>query len=78
LKVEVTPEEVRVFCDAQPVGAVAHARLGDIFQVDLNSRHDPALYDPGLAPSFAPVGGLGVFVHDGWASFRNAVVEPLD
>jgi hypothetical protein len=78
LKVEVTPGEVRVFCDAQRVGAVPPARLAEIFQADLNSRHDPALYDPGLAPSFAPVGGLGVFVHDGWASFRNAAVEPLD
>jgi serine/threonine-protein kinase len=78
LMVEVTPEEVRVFCDGRRVGAVPRARLAAIFQAHLNNRHDPALYDPGLAPSFAPVGGLGVFVRDGWASFRNAAVEPLD
>jgi hypothetical protein len=77
-KVEVEPEEVRVFCDDRFIGAISPAQLVSTFQSDLNKQSNLAIYDPRITPSFAPAGGLGLSIKDGWASFRNAVVEPLD
>jgi hypothetical protein len=78
VRVEITADAVRGWVDQQFIGNVDRRRLAESFQKDLNSRHDPLTHDPSLKPTFPPAGGLGVFVRNGWVSFRNAVVEPLD
>jgi serine/threonine protein kinase len=78
VKVEITADAVRGWVDQQFIGNVDRRRLAETFQRDLNKIQDPETHDPSLKPTFPPAGGLGVFVRNGWVSFRNAVVEPLD
>jgi serine/threonine protein kinase len=76
--VEVTVNSLQLSWDGQLVGEIARPRLARTFQKSLNNASNPAHYEPTLNPSFVPTGGLGIFVENGWASFRDAVVEPLD
>ncbi|HKB34989.1 MAG TPA: serine/threonine-protein kinase, partial [Gemmataceae bacterium] len=78
VKVEITHDAIRGWVDEQFVGNVDRRQLPEFFQRECNSKHAALIYDPSLNPTFPPAGGLGVFVQDGWGSFRNAVVEPLD
>jgi hypothetical protein len=76
--IEVTEASLRLSWDGERVGEVRRPPLAQTFQEDLNSPFNAAIHEPKLSPSFAPTGGLGIFVENGWASFRDAVVEPLD
>ncbi len=76
LIVEMTDANVSATWDGQPLGTTAISTLVDDFQKAAN--RPAVIHEPTLNPSFAPVGGLGIYVTDGWASFRNAVVEVLD
>ncbi|HKI37228.1 MAG TPA: serine/threonine-protein kinase, partial [Gemmataceae bacterium] len=77
LRIDVSRQCVRVFSQGDLVGEVLSGRLIELFQEDLNSPHD-RFYEPSLSPSLAAAGGIGIFISDGWASFRDAVIEPLD
>jgi serine/threonine-protein kinase len=63
LKVTVSPQRVQAFWDGQAL-------------VASNKSHHWDMAD--LPPDFTPQGGLGVYVLNASASFRRAVVEPLD
>jgi serine/threonine protein kinase len=78
VRVEITADEVRGWVDQMFIGNVDRRRLAGSFQRELNNIRDRLHNDPGLKPTFPPSGGLGLFVRNGWVSFRNAVVEPLD
>jgi serine/threonine protein kinase len=77
MAVTVSEASLRLDWDGERVGEIPCPPLAQEFQVALNNRFNP-MYEPNLSPSFVPTGGLGVFVENGWASFRDAVVEPLD
>ncbi len=77
LRIDFTPRRLAVFWQGELVGEVPPSRLVELFHEDVNGPHD-ANYEPSLSPSLAAAGGIGVFISDGWASFRDAVIEPLD
>jgi serine/threonine-protein kinase len=81
LAVEVTPEGVRGWFDGREVGQLtadhyvaATARHRDLWQQD--PAQEP--FARGFEPVFTARGGLGLYVWQGSASFRNVAVEPLD
>lgn len=78
LAVEVAPEEVRVLWEGRKVATVPRQRLADLFREELNGPDLPGLHEPTWSPSFAPAGGLGLVLGNGWASWKGAEVEPLD
>jgi serine/threonine-protein kinase len=78
LRLDITPEEVRAFIDEICIGVVDRPSLLRLFQTALNHTSDQDTYEPSLEPSFMPAEGLGIFLKNGWASFRSAFVQPLD
>jgi serine/threonine protein kinase len=77
--IDVTDASVALSWDGKSVGAIARVQLAQTFYEELNHPANPRkIHEPALSPSFLPTGGLGIFVETGWASFRAAVVEPLD
>jgi len=61
VQIEVTPSAVRIFADARLVGEV--------------KAKQPSLET--FVPSLGLPGGIGLYVDDSYASFRNVRVEPL-
>jgi serine/threonine-protein kinase len=73
LCVEVAPERVRALWDGQLIGEVRRTKLEEKLRFVLSDRPDLD-----TAPAQLNLrGGLGVYLHEGIASFRNVVVEPL-
>jgi serine/threonine-protein kinase len=67
LAVEVHPDEVRVYWEGKCFDQSSWAKLSRDERED--SKDDRC--------SFSPRQGLGLFVHQGAASFKNVVIEPL-
>jgi hypothetical protein len=78
LAVVVTPERWEVLWLRDPVGSTLRDRVEQFSREDLNPAGDARCHRPDLAPPFSPRGGLGLYVKQGQAAFRNVVVEPLD
>jgi serine/threonine protein kinase len=83
ITVEVRPETIKVFWnkDCMAVGArevciavTPRAALRRITRPLIAHPNEPL---PANSPQFAPRGGLGLYVSQGVASFRNVTVEPL-
>jgi hypothetical protein len=70
--------QVSATWEDRPLGTTTTGQLAKLFQENSNSPADFKIYEPRLNPSFTPVGGLGIYVIDGWASFRNVTVEQFD
>jgi hypothetical protein len=70
LAVEVTGDEVRVFCDGLLVGRQSRADM---------QRHGTFLFAdiPGNDWRFMPLGGVGLYLRDATASFRRIVLRRL-
>jgi hypothetical protein len=73
IEVEVTPVAVRASCDDCPMGAYAVSDEKKCIARMWRSTH-PRDFP---LPSFPPRGGLGLYLLDGPAFFRNVVVQPL-
>jgi serine/threonine protein kinase len=74
IAVEVRPKTIKVFWKGRCIATTPRATLmGDARP--LIARPDQPL--PPNSPQFAPRGGLGLFVSQGVASFRNVTVEPI-
>jgi hypothetical protein len=72
LTVKVSPEEIQAYWGPKRIGAKVSRRFvvqraGQVLQdnPELNPKH-----------AFLPQGGLGIYVHQGGASFRHVTVEP--
>jgi serine/threonine-protein kinase len=76
LGLEVTPEQITAFWEGERTGTVPRTQLQEFFN-RVNGPYDRQRYAPELHPEFGPRGGLGLFVRQGWASFRDISVEPL-
>ena len=79
LRVEVAPSRLRVFFDGKLVGAVNPARVQEQFAHSLRQRRletpdNPALAGPGAQLDLQ--GGMGLYLYESCASFRNVRVEP--
>jgi serine/threonine protein kinase len=72
--VEVRPKTIKVFWEGKNIANTARATLM------ISASSLTVMPDEPLAtnPQFAPRGGLGLFVSQGVASFRNVTVEPID
>jgi hypothetical protein len=80
LVLEVTPECVRAFWESRQVGGLPTADMRANTRKLLPGLVAVRPEDPAaqaVDPSFAPRGGLGLYVHNGSASFRSVTVEPL-
>jgi serine/threonine-protein kinase len=80
LSIVVTPSSVSAQWDAAvPIGELSTATVSASAQQTWNEirRRRPDDIPNGISPTFAPRGGLGLFVSRGTASFRRVVVEPL-
>jgi eukaryotic-like serine/threonine-protein kinase len=81
LALEVTPREIRVFWQGQQVGQpLSRETLGEKFEHWKATR---AFHSLGLAPGtpeplFTARQGLGLYIQQCSASFRNVQLEPLD
>jgi hypothetical protein len=78
--VEVTPQGLRVFWADGWFAEVSATQLARQ-TAELVEGVRKAGRDPGLEPerlAFSPRQGLGLYVSNGSASFRNVVVEPMD
>jgi serine/threonine-protein kinase len=81
LMVEVTPEGVKGFWGGRAFGELRGSQLVESLNnylawVRKNQPDEPFAYR--LDPTYAPRGGLGLYVRNGSASFRNVVIEPLE
>jgi hypothetical protein len=75
IALEVTAEHVTVLWEGEPIGKVALGVVQGRFQNFLNPSGPDRLSE--LKPTFSPEGGIGLFVLNGGASFRNVIIEPL-
>jgi serine/threonine-protein kinase len=81
IEVEVTPDGVKgTWGGATVITLPASDWDHDVNESLAGQRAgpQPAPYLDGLAPTYAPGGGLGLYVQRGSASFRRVAVEPLD
>jgi serine/threonine protein kinase len=74
LAVEVRPEIINIFWDDKWIAKTTRSNLM------MSARPLVARVDepPTMYPQFAPRDGLGLFVSQGIASFRNVTIEPID
>jgi hypothetical protein len=80
LAVEVTPDGVEGLWEGRSIGKLTASRWEGVTEAYLATTRAslPAVpYVQGLAPVYAPSGGLGLYVDRGSATFRRVVVEPL-
>jgi serine/threonine-protein kinase len=80
LAVEVRPEDVRFFWGTgkKPLWVFTWRDIGDWFEAARLPVMPPAIDElPGEPSPCSPRGGLGVFIRNGKASFRNVVVRPI-
>ncbi len=80
LDVEVSPEGLTFWWDGKLVGRVALSRLQKFHHQALESTRrkdpdNPAL--PGFRPDVTLRGGVGLYVEEGCAAFRNVRLEPV-
>jgi serine/threonine-protein kinase len=72
LAIRVTPEQIEIYRDGECLGTASRSfiiqRAG--FVLAANAELDPKA-------EFAPEGGLGLYIRQGGASFRQVQVEPL-
>ncbi len=73
LAVEVRPEAIDIFWDGKWISKTTRANLMMSART-LVARPDEL---PTIYPQFAPRDGLGLFVSQGVASFRNVTIEPI-
>jgi serine/threonine-protein kinase len=81
LTVEVTPAGVLGFWGDRAMGMLTAKELVDYTNEHLKETRKTNPEDPfvhGLTPLYAPRGGLGLYVHNGTASFRYVAIEPLE
>jgi tRNA A-37 threonylcarbamoyl transferase component Bud32 len=81
LAMEVTPKGVRAFWGDEAMKILTAEKLGDLINGYLPEAHKLEPEEPfnrGLAPVYAPRGGLGLYVENGTAAFRRVVIEPLE
>jgi serine/threonine-protein kinase len=79
IEVVVTPEQVAASWHGQAFSLTA-GRLRDIVQEEMAAMRPvfpPGSFVQRLRPTFAPRGGLGLYVFRGSASFRAVTVTPL-
>jgi hypothetical protein len=74
VQVEVSPQIIRIFWDNKCVASAPRADVNIDLLPLINRLEEPL----DSQPRFAPRGGLGLFVGQGAASFRNVTVQPLD
>jgi serine/threonine-protein kinase len=81
LEVVVAPDGAEAVWEGQRVAVLPASRwdanLGE-FVATTRRKQPEDLYAQGLDPTYAPRGGLGLYVKRGAASFRHVAVEPLD
>ncbi|HVS38253.1 MAG TPA: protein kinase, partial [Gemmataceae bacterium] len=75
LVLEVRPDRIRVSWDGAEAQEISIRDLMDNTNGPLSS--DAAFPDPPPPPPFNPGGGLGLYLEDGNAWFRNVVLQPL-
>lgn len=73
IEVQVTPVDVRGFCDGLPMGHYVIAQE----QARLSANWQKGHQGDSPLPTFPLRGGLGLYVYNGPALFRNVVVEPV-
>ncbi len=73
VELQITPEEVRAFCDGAPMGDFVLAEARKRLPRQWQKAHPP--FSP--LPAYSLRGSLGLYVLAGPANFRNVVVEPL-
>jgi len=71
LTVEVRPDRIECTWGKQRFPAISREKLLEASKMVLGN-------DPGLKPDYRPRGGLGLYVTDGTASFRNVKIAPLN
>ncbi len=76
LAIEVRPDQFEAFWDEQSVGVVPREEMDREFQ-RLNALLKLKHGKPPLHPLFLPEQGLGLYLINGTASFRNVRIEPL-
>jgi hypothetical protein len=74
LAVEVRPESIQVFWDDKCFVTVPRGKLIRSAMPLVHERDQALATNP---PQYAPRDGLGLYVSQGVASFRNVVIEPL-
>jgi serine/threonine-protein kinase len=80
IMVEVSPAQVRVFWEGKPLRVLPFAKVDTKNLESLEERRQQAPDNPaldGLVPGLDPQGGLGLCLHESYASFRNVRVEPF-
>jgi serine/threonine-protein kinase len=81
LVLEVTPEGACGYWEGRSIGLFAAADYVSSTKTSCAQWQAEPPLEPfvrGMEPIFAPRGGLGLYVFQGSASFRNVIVEPLD
>jgi serine/threonine protein kinase len=73
MAVEVQPHSITAFWEGKPIGTITHEELIRDTQSMIDSP-DTRLT---TKPQFTPRDGLGLFVYQAVASFRNVILEPL-
>jgi hypothetical protein len=73
LAVEVRPEAIEFSWEGKWIAKTTRANLMKSARTLLSGPDDPAT----MNPQFAPRDGLGLFVTQGVASFRNVTIEPI-
>jgi serine/threonine protein kinase len=74
IAVEVRPESIKIFWEGTCVATSSRANLMISARPLIANLDKP----PTMNPQFAPRDGLGLFVSQGVASFRNVAIEPID
>jgi hypothetical protein len=82
LELEVTPEVMRAWWGekGQPIGELRQQRVeAEVLKTQESERRDHPGRDlaEGIDTRLVPRGGLGLFVSQAHASFRNVVITPL-
>jgi serine/threonine protein kinase len=73
IEVDVTPDEVRAFCDGCLMGELALPVQRRKINLWWQTTHEA----PFRLPTLQPRGSLGLYVREGPAYYRNVTVEPL-
>jgi serine/threonine-protein kinase len=78
LAISVTPEDLSVFWDDEPLGKETWSSLNKNAKdlITLNAVGNPE-YARGIPFRFSPRFGIGFYVNKGQASYRNVVLRPL-
>jgi len=73
LEVSVRPERVSIGFNGRTIGELSRAQIEQ--KLDLSRQDVPKFQD--VAVAFQPTAGLGLFINQGEAAFRNVRLEPV-